>query len=144
MKKALLLVIGCLLPSVLFAQGIEYCIHLSQDFPLKGKLTTITVVKGDLPLSGAGVEVIYRPNSQTAVRDTLGVTDSLGTVSWRPRDAGIVTVAINDKPSRKILVRQNVAVRFGRFPSGGILVMCIAGVVLFGGMITSFLLLFKK
>lgn len=144
MKKALFFVTICLLQGVLFGQATEYRIHFSENFPLKGKSTTIKVLKGDLPVPGAGVEVIYRPNSQTVIREELGVTDSLGTVSWIPRDAGIVTVEINNRLNGEILVKENVAVRFGKFPSSGIFIICLAGFVLFGGMITSFRLLFKK
>ena len=141
MRGILILGLLGLLLEIAGAQNSDYHIELAEEPPLKGSLNRIIFLKGDLPVPGAEVRVTYRPNSATVITQRLGATDSTGAVSWIPEDAGIVTIQVT---SGKIQTIRNVAVRFGRFPLGGILIISIAGLILFGGMTISFILLFKR
>lgn len=120
-------------------------IALDADYPLRGEATVVTVTgDGGAPAAGAVVEALYRPNSQTSHSETLPPTDASGQVRWVPDDAGIVTLTAHpagagaDTPA---LASLNVAVRYGRFPGRGVVIMVIAGVLLFGGAAVGFWLL---
>lgn len=141
MRRVLILGLLGLLLNISGAQISDYHIELAKEPPLKGSINRIIFLKGDLPVPGAEVRVTYRPNSATVVIERLGATDPTGAVSWIPKDAGIVTIQVT---SGKIQTIKNVAVRFGRFPLGGVLIISIAGLILFGGITISFILLFKR
>jgi hypothetical protein len=72
------------------------------------------------------VVITYRPNSAIPQTDTLDARGSpFTTVTFR--QAGVVRVAIPGGPST------NVSVRFDRTPVGGVVVLVLAGLILFGG-----------
>ena len=122
-------------PGVLEAQEIR----VDQEFPVRGETATVTVTGADgRPRAGDVVEVTYRPTSETQSTETLPPPDAAGQVIWTPRDAGIVTLAVED------LASHNVAVRFGRFPAAGLGIMILAGLLLFGGAGVGFVTLLRS
>lgn len=108
-------------------------IALADPRPLLGEPVAVTVTEGAEPLAGARLEAHYRPNSQTAFRETLPPTDATGRTDWTPSAAGIATLEVLDPAGGPPLATLNTAVRYGRFPARGIVVMVVAGVLLFGG-----------
>jgi hypothetical protein len=118
-------------------------ISLSEDYPLRGVPATLQVSEDGAPLAGVVVEALYRPNSQTSRSETLPATGADGTVSWTPEDAGIVqlTARRGSSDEAEPLAVARVAVRFGGFPTAGLVIMIAAGLLLFGGAITGFILL---
>ena len=108
-------------------------ITLDHPRPLLGEPVTVTVTDGADPLAGARLEAHYRPNSQTASREPLPPTDAAGRTEWRPRAAGIATLEVIDPAGGTPLATLNTAIRYGRFPARGIVVMVVAGLLLFGG-----------
>ena len=101
-------------------------------YPLRGETTTITVTDdGGSPMAGLEIEALYRPNSVTARTETIATTGPDGSVSWTPRDAGIV--ALTARRGDEQVALQNIAVRFGSFPASGIAILLLAGILLFGG-----------
>lgn len=123
------------LPGAATAQRIT----VTPELPVRGETATLTVTgEEDQPLAGKVVEITYRPNSETTSIETLSPTDPSGQVAWTPRDAGIVTLTVGD------LVSHNVAVRFGRFPSAGLAIMILAGMLLFGGAGLGFVVLLRS
>lgn len=125
---ALVLLAGSAVP------GAAVEIELGDESPLRGEPVAVTVRDaGGVPIAGARLEAHYRPNSQTAFREPLPPTDAAGRTEWTPRDAGIVTVEMLDPAGGPATASVNTAVRFGRFPLRGIVVMALAGLLLFGG-----------
>lgn len=110
---------------------------VDQEFPTRGEAVTVTVLDEDeTPLANREVTVTYRPNSETLSEETLEPTDASGQTSWNPKDAGIVTLASGE-------ASHNVAVRFGAFPGSGLLIMILAGLLLFGGAGWGFAMLLR-
>lgn len=80
--------------------------------------------------------VTYRPNSSIPIEDRL-LTNEQGSAAWTPRYPGVVALATPDGPT------QNVSVRFLTTPWSGVVVLTLAGVILFGGIVVSFRKLFS-
>lgn len=129
-RTALALAAAALLTAVP-AAAID--ITLDDPRPLLDAPVTVTVTDGTDPVAGARVEAHYRPNSQTAAREPLPPTDESGRTEWRPRAAGIATLEVIDPAGGPPLASLNTAIRYGGFPARGLLVMIVAGLLLFGG-----------
>lgn len=80
--------------------------------------------------------VTYRPNSSIETVETIPARGQQ-TVTWTPVQAGVVALSAGGSGSR------NVSVRYQRVPAGGIVVLLIAGCLLFGGAIFAFRKLFQ-
>jgi hypothetical protein len=134
--------------AVLIAASLAPCraqeIGLAEAFPERGATETLTVVGADgQPVAGAVVSVTYRPNSNTVKSRELRPTDASGRTEWTVEDAGIVTLTATS-PDGVSLGSLNVAVRFGGMPASGLLVMVVAGGLLFGGALLGFVLLLRE
>ena len=113
-------------------------IQLSEPMPIKGQAVDIT-----LPQPAQRLLIRYRPNSSLSTMDTLYSETPTDHFQWKARQAGIATLFTEDEDGQTLHSR-NVSVRFKGTSPGGIVVMLLAGIVLFGGAIFSFRLLFKK
>ena len=113
------------------AQSIE----LDEQYPMRQQPQRLVVMDdAQQPVQAALVTVRYRPNSQTSSTETLAPTGIDGSVSWTPRDAGIVTLEARTSAGGETPVAtRDVAVRFERFPPAGLAIMIFAALVLFGG-----------
>jgi hypothetical protein len=105
-------------------------------FPQEGHLCGIRLRGPHGPVSGISITATYRPNSEVAEIDTVGITDAGGKVTWTPSAAGIVTLAAQENEG--ISCELTVSVRFRRIPVPGLVVMLLAGMILFGGNSYSF------
>ncbi len=104
-------------------------LSLDADFPEVGKDQAVAV-------SGDGSEhlrlwVVYSPSSETQVEEEIGPFSG-GQITWRPARAGIATLSARDGGGDNVAA-VNVAVLFSSTPASGVLVMGLAGVLLFGG-----------
>jgi hypothetical protein len=95
--------------------------------------TPVTVT---LPAGADTLLVTYRPNSAIATTDAIPATG--GQVAWTPADAGVVALAVPGG------ARETVSVRFQDTPAAGMLVLVLAGTILFGGAIFAFRKLFER
>jgi len=78
----------------------------------------------------AGIDVLlvtYRPGSAGLARTDTIRAGGRATVPVTFTQAGVARVAVPGGPS------QNVSVRFDRTPAGGLAVLALAGLILFGG-----------
>lgn len=89
-----------------------------------------------LPVPADTLFVTYRPGSTIPIREAVPVADQQ-TVAWTPRYPGVVALATADGTA------QNVSVRFQSIPGDGVLVLVLAGCILFGGIAFSFRKLFS-
>lgn len=103
---------------------------LSPETPVIGETVTIT-----LPEAADVLTVTYRPNSSVPRIEEIA-TNGLTTVSWTPTNAGVVALAAGS-------ASMNTSVRYQSAPMGGIFVLIVAGLILFGGAIFAFRLLFQ-
>lgn len=130
------------------AASAELAISAADERPLRGETVRLTVTDDGTPAAGALVVAVYRPASNTVHRQELTPVDASGTVLWTPTDAGPVTLQVwppGSDPSadRQPATTLTVAVRFGTFPPSGLLIMIVAGVLLFGGAIAAFWILLQ-
>lgn len=111
-------------------------------YPLRGEPVELRLTTADgAPLPGVAISAHYRPNSETAHGEEVGVTGAEGTLTWVPSDAGVATLQAAGEPGASPLATAQVAVRFGAFPAVGMVVMAVAALVLFGGAAVGFRLL---
>ncbi|MCB0581293.1 MAG: hypothetical protein KDD10_18525 [Phaeodactylibacter sp.] len=106
-------------------------IELSDEQPTQGEAVTINLEKPESMLV-----VTYRPNSSVARRDTLRAAQPAAAFQWTPRKAGVVSLSTAS-------ASRNVSVRFQGLSASGLLVMIVAGTLLFGGAAFAFRVLFR-
>lgn len=122
MMRALLALL--LVTSPVFGQdadSVATTIAASPESPVLGQEITLTF---DAPVQA--VVFTYRPNSAIPTTDTVRV-GGFTSIKWTPRQAGVIRVAVPDGPSR------NLSVRFATLPMSGVIVLVLAGLILFGG-----------
>lgn len=88
-------------------------------FPVQGQPVRVTLEEPT-----EFVRVVWRPNS--AIPDTVSLDPEGDSFLWTPTRAGVATVLTSNGA-------QNVSVRYDSFPGSGILVLVLAGCILFGG-----------
>jgi len=121
----------CIVVSLLIAVPATGQITLSADDLYVSEPVTVT-----LAAPAEALTVTYRPNSSIETVETIPARGEQ-TVSWTPAQAGVVALSAGGSGSR------NVSVRYQRVPAGGIVVLLIAGCLLFGGAIFAFRKLFQ-
>ena len=101
--------------------ALAQSIDMTPDLAVVGREATLRF--------GAPVDtlfVTYRPNSGIAMEEAVPVGGA-NSVTWTPSRAGVVSLATPDGAST------NVSVRFDRTPASGVLILVLAGLILFGG-----------
>lgn len=123
-----------ILTALTLAPAAAIAVELSVDpvYPVRGKDALIAVIHEGQPVSGATVRVTYRPNSEVLREAEVGVTDASGHLTWSPDDAGMAELAVETPEGS---ASRSVSVRFPGPPIQGILVLLMAGLILFGGNI---------
>ncbi len=118
------------------ATGGDLTICVDPGYPSQGRPCRIRVTRDGQPAADAMLAVTYRPNSEVSHVDTLGRADETGVLMWTPQDAGIATLsaAVGDAAPCELIV----SVRFRGIPVAGVIVMVVAGLILFGGNSYSF------
>lgn len=111
-------------------QSLKQSIKVADKFPTVGKRTVIT-----LGIPADKITFIYQPDAPVARKVTLETNGRLE-VDWTPEKAGVVTIKAG-KASK------DVSVRFDGTPIGGLIMMLLAGLVLFGGVAVCMTVLFK-
>ncbi|OZC02696.1 hypothetical protein [Rubricoccus marinus] len=109
-----------LLIALALASGAQAQITTSPEVIVRGEPVTVTFAEPTDSLL-----VTYRPNSGIAYKEVVPASGTSAT--WTPNRAGVVALATPAGAS------QNVSVRFDRTPVSGILILTLAGIVLFGG-----------
>ena len=126
MRKWLFLLCLCL------PLGAAAQFTLSDDTPVQGEPVTIELME-----PAAMLILVYRPRSSVAERDTLRADAPTTTFQWVPEEAGVVSIVT---PAGT----KNVSVRYPGLSTSGLIVMVIAGGLLFGGAAFAFRLLFQE
>ncbi len=101
------------------AAGAQDIVSVTPDAPTRGEDVTVTFSE---PVDS--VMVTYRPGAVTATTETF--TPGTSTFTFTPVKAGIVSVASGD-------ASQSLSVRYVGTPIAGLIVMILAGLILFGG-----------
>ena len=94
-------------------------VSVTPEQPTRGEPVTVTFSQ---PVDS--VTVTYRPGAITAHSETFA--PGTATFEFTPERAGVVSVAAGD-------AARSLSVRFRGAPLGGIVVMVLAGLILFGG-----------
>ena len=104
----------------------------SDRFPVAGKATTIVT-----PPTADKVEVVYSPSSGVESKATIEVKKLSKPregkpylTVWKPDRPGVVALSAGGQTA-------NVSIRFDGIPLGGVVIMILAGLVLFGGAFVS-------
>jgi len=114
MRASLLLL--ALLAAPALAQTV---VSVEPEAPTRGEPVTVTF---DAPADS--VTVVYRPGAVTATTETF--TPGAATFTFTPEVAGVVQVSAGGSS-------QSLSVRFQSAPIWGLVVMILAGLILFGG-----------
>jgi hypothetical protein len=93
------------------------------------------------PITFSGVDadtliVTYRPGSNISHAEYIPLTN--GSYTWIPESAGIISLSTPGGPS------QTISVRFETLPLSGLIMLIVAGSILFGGAIAASIRLFGK
>ena len=121
----------CLLLTLLLTVPSPGQITLSDEDVFVDEPVTVT-----LAAPAEALTVTYRPNSSIARSVTIP-THGTREVTWTPEQAGVVALSAPESGMR------NVSVRYRHVPAAGIVVLFIAGCLLFGGAIFAFRKLFQ-
>ena len=137
--KSLLNIIAFISLSIWAFPSLHAQITLSNMAPKVGEEITIDV--------GTPVDTLvitYRPNSSVVKTDYV-VNNTPGTqFTWASKSAGIVNLSYTDRTGGSpTTVSQGVSVRFNGLSAPGLIVMLLAGVILFGGATLAFRTLFR-
>jgi hypothetical protein len=101
---------------------------------VEGTATSVRATGGTL----LSLVVTYRPGSDVEISEGLEVVD--GQATWTPTHAGLANLDAQIEPpagGSALLHSQLVSVRFDTFLTAGLVVMIVAGVILFGGAFVS-------
>jgi hypothetical protein len=137
---ALLMAILLALGAPARAGGLQ--LSLPVEFPVVGEEQAVRL-SGDRPAGPVRLKVVYRPNSATEHESIVGEFGSDGSLRWRPDAPGITQLIAEDAEGKK-LCEKRVATCFASTPVSGIVVMILAGILLFGGAATSLVLALKR
>lgn len=80
------------------------------------------------------VVVETRPASQLAEVDTIGRLPAGGTLRFVPDRPGLVRLTLRDRADGRELARHDLAVHAPTVPIGAVIVLIVAGALLFGGV----------
>ena len=95
-----------------------------------GKHTILTVGTSTDIAAGWAVTARYFPNSVVEETQTIGTTDSAGSIGWTPQHAGIVQLSASRGEET---IGRSASVRFESLPGGAALVFIFAGTIRLGG-----------
>ncbi len=129
-RTATLLLVGVLLVGI-GAPVWAARVACDDESPVRDKTTFIRLTDVDDPTAWK-LSVTYHPNSVTAKTDELGVFDVAGKATWKPAVSSIVEIVAKG-PGKKDKAVMNIAVRFPSPPISGIVILLLAGTILFGG-----------
>lgn len=110
---------------------------IESHYPVKGVPVDVRVTDDNgNPVSGATIEVTYRPGSSVERTEPIG-SSSGGLVQWTPSEAGIATVTASWTVAGENTATSstNVSVKFSSPPLDGILIMVVAGLLLVVGSV---------
>lgn len=126
----ILLLTALLLP-VFLVPGAAAQIVLGSDDLYVGRPVTVTVGP-----DADSLVVTYRPNSSISEVTVLPVEG--GEIVWTPERPGVARLAVPGGPT------VNASIRFQRTPIAGVVVLLLAGCILFGGAIFASIKLFER
>jgi hypothetical protein len=106
-------------------------LSFADSVPETGKAQEVSLSGVDQP-QALHLKVVYSPSSETQMVEEIGRFSESGNISWKPARPGIATLSARDDADKEI-VSSNVAIYFSSTPMAGVLVMLLAGALLFGG-----------
>ena len=126
----LTVILGVLVVTLTAGAQDEPAMILSEPVPVFGREQTVSL-RIPRPVK-ASLTVTYRPNSATAKEEEAGAFSEEGALPWTPESPGIATLTARDEGG-VILAELHVAICFAETPFYGVVVMVLAGLLLFGG-----------
>ena len=82
---------------------------------------------------------MYRPGSEVSHEERVGTADAQGRVAWTPTDAGLVSLRAEiPTAGDPEVVTTNLSARYAGVPLAGLLILVVAGTILYGGVIRGF------
>lgn len=137
--------IGFSVLSILIASSVlaGWSIDLKNTFPILGEPMEIFVKNDEgLDCQLAALNVIYRPNSETERKENIGSPASDCKISWTPKNPGITILSVTYKDRE--VARKQISTKFNKTPTLGVLVLVVAGCILYGGIIYSMKIAIKQ
>lgn len=129
---------GALAGLLVLAPGARADFVTDPVHPTQGEATRVALTDAaGAPLAGVEVVARYRPGSRVESTETLGRTGADGSLPWSPRAAGVVTLQTAGEEGVPSITR-NLSVRYKGLPLPGLVIMILAGLILYGGVILGF------
>lgn len=119
-------------------------ITLDDKFATVGAAEAVQLT-GSTDPTALRLRVTYRPNSATSDETVLGAFDADGRITWTPAAPGLTVLEAvrpdgkdeNGDAKFKAVTKLRVATCYAETPVSGLLVMILAGILLFGGAAVS-------
>jgi len=134
MKKLIgFLALSILLTSSAFAQ---WKVELPDNFPIvKEPIRILVLPEKGSDCTQAIVTAIYRPNARAEERELIGSPILDCTLAWTPKNPGITIISVMYE--NKEVGEKQISIPFNKTPVLGVLVLVVAGFILYGGIIYS-------
>jgi hypothetical protein len=135
MRRWLLFLALCFLPSLAWATPERPGIGVEVDYPIQGQPVQIYISHATAKLEQFQFSVTYRPNSMVSHKEELGHPNDNGYLTWTPKDTGvtILQASIPGSTDKTANVSKQISVRYAGIPLLGILIFLLASITLFGG-----------
>jgi|GEM_PF-4273613 len=149
--RQLLLILAFLIASSSFCFAGEVKINLPKHV-LGQQEISIVLESMDAELAGGTITITYRPGSKVEKTILLAAPpinrNRKAGIDWIPSEPGIARIDyqshLKSSPDEVIKASKMVGILFPESPLSGILVMCLAAFILFGGCFVSLNLLIKS
>ena len=135
--RFVLFLASCILIPGAAAAGIT----LAESQPQEGTPVEVVVTNSaGEPAANVKVTALFRPGSDVTSQGTAGTTNASGRLQWTPSEAGLVTLSAEvpgpDGASESL--SNTLPISYAKVPGLGLLVMVVAGLILYGGVIYGF------
>ncbi len=121
----------CLILLMGFTLSFGATLVVEEDYPVLGEGVNVYITGHSDPQQ-VTLTVVYRPNSATTLEKAVGSFQGNGSLVWKPIAPGITTLVAKGADGKKV-TSKNVATRYPATPVSGVIVMVLAGILLFGG-----------
>lgn len=115
-------------------------IEADPALPTEGEAATVIVTDtGGKPVRGVEITALYRPGSRVERSENLGLTGTDGSLTWSPSSAGLVTLSTSGDGAPAL--SRDLSVKYRGLPLPGLIILILAGTILYGGVIRGFRML---
>ena len=121
-------------PSEASSQHTSSNLRLDSNQPEVGDSVEIWLESDPAPARVYELHLEYLPGSQLATQDILTTVTADDHIRWSPEFAGLARLEARDPIHHELIARRDVAIRYRSGSPSGLLVLTLAGSILFAGV----------